>query len=104
MQRVGHVLRPARRDQRDQPSADRDRDDVEVVAVTLVVDSREDADAGRSDHAEHHEARAAENELRYRFDECRHLGQQAERQHDRARRDADEAAAHAGDADEADIL
>ena len=84
VQAVRHLLHPARRHQRDQAEADGQRDDVEVVAVALEVHVREDADAGGRHHAEHHQPRAAEHELRNGFDEGRHLGQHAQHDHDDA--------------------
>ena len=44
------------------------------MAVALEVHVREDADAGGRHHAEHHQARAAEHELRNGFDEAAILG------------------------------
>ncbi len=99
-----HLLRPARRDQRHQPETDRDGDDAEVVAVAVEIDSRQDAYPGGGDHAEHHQPGAAEHELRHRFDQRAHLGQQPEADHDQPGGHADPAAFHAGHADQPDVL
>ncbi len=97
-------LEEVRRHQRDQAEADGNRDHEQVALVGLEIHRGEDAGAGRGDHAEHHEAGGAEHHLRYGLHQRGHLRQQAEHQHDAATGDGHPARAHAGDADQTDIL
>ena len=60
MQAVRHPLLEVRCDQGNHADADGDRHDQAVVSVGFEVDTGQDADAGGCHHAEHHEARAAE--------------------------------------------
>ena len=104
MQVVRQVLEEVGRNQRDHAEANRYRDHEQIVAVVLEVDRGEDARAGGRHHAEHHEAGAAEHHQRHGLDQRRHLGHKPEQQQDAAAGDRDPARAHAGDADQADIL
>ncbi len=98
------LLEEVRRHQRDHSEADRDGDNEQVEAVGSEVDVGQDAGAGGRDHAEHHEARATEHDLRNGLDQRGHLRHQAQDQHDDAAGDGHPARLDAGDADQADIL
>lgn len=95
------VLEEVRRHGRDETESDRDGDDEEVVAVA-AIDASQDAHAGRRDHAEHHNSRAAKDLDRNRGDQRRKLRNDAEDHQDRAASDIGRP--HARHTHEADVV
>ncbi len=104
LQGGGEVLEEIARDGGDHAYPQADGDDVEVVAVAVVVGPRQDADAGGQHHAEHDDASTAEHEGGNGGDQHRHLGNEAEGEQDPPRHDADPAARHPGHAHQPDVL
>lgn len=103
-QEVWQLIEERRRDSRNHACAYADRDDEDVVTVAVEIHFAEDFDTRRGNDAEHHDASTTQDELRNRSGDVCHFREQAERNQDQTRSDADIAAADAGDAYQADVL
>ncbi len=91
-------------DGRDHADPEADGDDIEIVAIGVVVGPCQNADPGCQHHAEHHDAGPPQHEGRDGGDHHRHLGDKAKGEQDPPGHHADPAARYSGHAHQPDIL
>ena len=104
LQRLGHLAEELVRDERDQPDAEADRHDVQVVAVGPWKSTPPGCGCRWRAHAEHDDPGAAEHELRHRRHDQGRASAAGQHDEDPAAMTRDPAAAHPGHAHEPDIL
>ena len=104
LQPGGHSREDVRSSEGDEEcQADRRGDD-DGVAVVAQIDLRQGLDADDGDVGEHRQGSAADDGGGDGCDDGRSLGQQAQDDHEDARRGDDPAGLHAGEAHKADVL
>ena len=103
LQPGGHDTHDAGLQGHEEGQADRRGDD-DGVAVVAQVDLRQGLDADDGNVGEHRQGGTADDRLRDCCDDGSRLGQQAQEDHEDARRGDDPAGLHAGEAHEANVL